>query len=287
MKAEAEQGGALNSEEPEKKYLLKTGKIHPPSAYVKCPLFFTALRAESSIAAVHYPWGPVPPHLLQYGEECRGYPYRWAKYNRRYVRKGYAGIKEWLDGTPAVKEWFYEPNSMVAPKSWPNEVLRSWGKLPVPHPYEVASMKRGTIPMSIWCHPSVQLLRTFSWGVSISYLSKMTGDPRPWVINALREGTEMLADDPRFQLWALNIDWETTAWPPQLDGGILERLKFRHKLITAPHYMTKPELLKLTDSPLFWKLVKQNVFKTRKNKLRKGLHWGRVGAPHFLGARNG
>ena len=98
MKAEAEQGGALNSEEPEKKYLLKTGKIHPPSAYVKCPLFFTALRAESSIAAVHYPWGPVPPHLLQYGEECRGYPYRWAKYNRRYVRKGYAGIKEWLDG---------------------------------------------------------------------------------------------------------------------------------------------------------------------------------------------
>ena len=112
-------------------------------------------------------------------------------------------------------------------------------------------------------------------------LKHVTGETEPWVIRSMVEGVNLLCKEPCFQLWAVNIDWEKTPWPPQLEGGILKRLKFRHKLVLAPQYMNKKELLTLTESPLFWKLFGEGVFSPRKNKLRKGLKLGLVGAPHF------
>ena len=119
--------------------------------------------------------------------------------------------------------------------------------------------------------------------MSLSRLAHVTGETKPWVLRSLEEGVKLLAKEPCFQLWAVNVDWENTPWPPQLEGGILKRLKFRHKLIVGPQYMNKTELRVLTESPLFWKLFRGGAFKPRKNKLRKGLTMGLVGAPHFGG----
>ena len=268
---------------PPEYYLFPTGQIPTPRAHVVYPIFFTALRALSSTEFVDYPKGPVPPYILRYGEERRGAPFRWAKFNRRTNPNHYEGIKSWLDTTPAVHEWFYEPNALVAPKRFPDNVVAAFGKLPIPHPYEVACFKRGNIPVKTMCNPDVQLLRSYSSGMSLSRLGHITGETKPWVLRSLEEGAKLLAKEPCFQLWAVNVDWENTPWPPQLEGGILKRLKFRHKLIVGPQYMNKTELRVLTESPLFWKLFRGGAFQPRKNKLRKGLTMGLVGAPHFGG----
>lgn len=262
-------------------YLFDTGRIHEPRAHVAFPLFFTALRAESGVDQVDYTMGPVQPYFLKYGEDVRGAPYRWARYKRRFKPSVYAKFKEWLDKTPAVKEWFYSPTAMIAPRIYPPEVVAAFGKIPVPHPYELASFKRGCVPMKTMCNPDVQLLRSYCFGMSLKRLAEITGDTPPWIMSSLVSGAKVLIKEPCFQLWALNIDWEKTPWPPQLEGGILRRLKFRHKLIVGPQYMNKKELLTLTESPLFWKLFTQGAFRPRKNKLRKGLTMGIVGAPHY------
>lgn len=201
----------------------------------------------------------------------RKYPWRTSEpIPSRKKRRGSAFlVGRWVEETPMLYAMAQQETLFIAPDRWPREVEKSFGRYPMPTPFEVANAT-----FSLLCIPAVfrshevVAFRAYSFGLPLDYIASCLHLNEPSVLGLILRALKLLLKEKRFILWCMHIDLtrvrKISAAHHGLNTGILDKLRYTRKLFDAPERHPEELFSFLTDSPLMLNLCRSGLI-TKKS----------------------
>jgi hypothetical protein len=159
--------------------------------------------------------------------------------------------RKWIESTPVLDAWFNSQAAFRARADWPVSVIDSFGVPQVPSPYEVANALPVRSRDGITATDGSKLVVAYACGVDVGTLAAALGTERGHILDAMRTGAADMGRNPRFAVWASNVDFNKSAFSLTLPKPLLERIRAQERLAENPLLADDGDVEFLMASPLF------------------------------------
>jgi len=234
------------------------------------PLIHLAMHCPSKYTAVN-PVKDVSPDsidraLIRFTPDPDKFIWKQIK-TRKHAATQFL-IDSWIAETQMLRILAQEESLFLSPDRWPHEVEQSFGRNPLPTPFELANLVfyGRELKRKANSH-DVVFLRAYAFGVSLEYMANLFMVNEASIIEFMCRGVKALLDSKKFLLWCMHIDFSQlrslSLSEHDLNKGILQKLKYRKKIFDSPLLYPDEFFSFITDSPIMLNLCRSGVIKKK------------------------